>query len=82
MKGVMGDRNISREPKRKVVNSCITPTYLYGLETMTMTEKQQERLQVCENYWVRRIAGVKRIDKRRMEELREEDDERDSRGSW
>ena len=27
---------------------------------------------VCENNWVRRIAGVKRIDKERMEELREE----------
>ena len=37
-----------------------------------MTEKQQERLQVYENNWVKRIAGVKRIDKRRMEELREE----------
>ena len=34
--------------------------------------KQQERLQVCEDNWVRRIAGVKRIDKGRMEELREE----------
>ena len=39
---------------------------------MAVTEKQQEKLQVCENNWVRRIAGVKRIDKRRMEELREE----------
>ena len=39
---------------------------------MVMTEKQQERLQVCENNCVRRIAGVKRINKRRMEELREE----------
>ena len=28
---------------------------------MVMTE-QQEKLQVCENNWVRRIAGVKRID--------------------
>ena len=51
-----------------------------------MTEKQQERLQVCENNWVRRIAGVKRIDKLRMEELREEVGERErdrvSQGSW
>ena len=37
---------------------------------MVMTEKQQE--DVCENNWVRRIAGVKRIYKRRMKELREE----------
>ena len=37
-----------------------------------MTVKQQEKLQVCENYWVRRITRVKRTEKRRMEGLREE----------
>ena len=67
MKGVMGDRNISRKLKGKVLSSCITPAYLYGLQTVVIIEK----LQVCENNWVRRIAGVKRIDRRRMEELRE-----------
>ena len=39
---------------------------------MAMTETQKEKLQVSENNWVRRISGVKIIDKRRMEELREE----------
>ena len=67
----MGDRHISRKLKGKVLNACITPAYLYGLDTMATTEKQ-ERLQVCENSWERRIAGVKRIDKRRMEALMEE----------
>ena len=43
-----------------------------------MTEIQQENLQFCENNWVSRIAGVKRIDKRRMEELSEEVDVRES----
>ena len=42
------------------------------LETMAMTEKQQQKLQFCENNWVKRKAGVKRIDKRRMEEMRKE----------
>ena len=28
------DRNISRKLKGKVLNSCVTPAYLYGLETM------------------------------------------------
>ena len=31
-----------------------------SLETMAMMEKQQEKLHVCENNWVRRIAGVKK----------------------
>ena len=69
---VMGDRHIYRKQKGKVFSVCITPAYLYDLETLAMTEKEQEKLQVCENNWMRRIAGVKRIDKRRMEELREE----------
>ena len=45
---------------------------LYGLETLPVSEKHQHRLRVCENNWVRRIAGVKRVDRRRMDELREE----------
>ena len=31
-----------------------------------MTEIKQQRLQVCENNWVRKIARVTRADKRRM----------------
>ena len=46
--------------------------YLYCLETVTLIERQQQRLQICENNWVRRIAEVKRVDIRRMEELRED----------
>ena len=61
-----------------MIRSCITFAFLYDLETMAITEKLQERLQVCENNWVRRMAGVKRIDKRRMEGLREEVGERQS----
>ena len=72
VEGVMVDRHISRKLKGNGLNSCIVPAYLYSLETMAMTEKQQEGLQVCENNCVRRIAGVKIINKRRMEELREE----------
>ena len=40
-----------------------------GLKTMALLEKQQ-KVQVCENNWVRRIVEVKRVDKRRMDELR------------
>ena len=49
----MGVRYISRKLKGKVLNSCIAPAYLYGLEIMATTEKQQERLQVCENNWAK-----------------------------
>ena len=66
VEGVMSDRHISKKLKGKVLGECVT------LETLPVSEKHQHRLQVCENNWVRRIAGVKRWDRRRMDELREE----------
>ena len=39
---------------------------------MALTEKQQEKVQVCEKNWKRRIVGVKKVDQRRMDELRVE----------
>ena len=73
---VMGDRHISRKLKGKMLTSCKTPAYLYHDDD----KKQPEKLQVCENNWVRRIAGAKRINKRRMEELREDVGVKESHG--
>ena len=56
VEGVMLDIHMSRKLKGKVLSSCIIPAYLYGLETLAMTEKQHEILQVCEKNWERRIA--------------------------
>ena len=47
------------------------PTCMFGLEMVALTE-QQQKLQVCENKWVRRITGVARVERRRMNDLREE----------
>ena len=65
VEGVMADRRISN--KLKAMSTC-----LYGSETLALTELQQQRLQVCKNNWVRKIARVTRADRRRMMELREE----------
>ena len=48
------------------------PPYKYGLEmtALTVTEKQQGNGQVGKNKWIRRIAGEKRADKKRMDKLR------------
>ena len=69
---VMADRRISKRLKGKVMSTCVTPTCLYGTETLALTELQQQRLQVCENNWVRKIPRVTRADRRRMMELRGE----------
>ena len=72
VEGVMSDRHISQKLKWNVLGACVTPAMLYGLDTLLVSEKHQHRLQVCKNNWVRRMAGVKRVDRMRMDELREE----------
>ena len=49
VEGVMADRQISKRLKGKVMSTCVTPAWLYGTETLAMTELQQQRLQVWEN---------------------------------
>ena len=39
---------------------------------MALTEQQQQKLQVCEKNWVRRITRTKGVDRRRMNDLRKE----------
>ena len=68
----MADRRISKRLKGKVMSTCVTPACLYGTETWALTELQQQRLNMCENNWVRKLARVTRADMRRMVELREE----------
>ena len=68
----MMDRKVSRKLKGKVLDSCVVPASTYGLETLALSELHQHKLQVCENNWIRRIAGVRRVERRRMKDLREE----------
>ena len=72
VEGVMLDRKISKQLKGKVLRTCVAPACLYDLETVALTEQQQQKLQVCENNWVRRITKTKRVDRRRMNDLRKE----------
>ena len=72
VEGVMADRRISKRLTGKVMSTCVIPACLFGTETLALTELQQQRLQVCENNRVRKIARVTRADRRRMVELREE----------
>ena len=51
---------------------------MYAVETIALIQKQQKKVQVCENNWMKRIVGVKRAGKRRMDELRVEVGVKDS----
>ena len=72
VEGVMVDRNISRKLKGKVLDSCVVPASTYGSETLPLSELHQHKLQVCENNWIRKIAGVRRVERRRMKDMRED----------
>ena len=50
----------------------MVPASIYGLEPLALSELHQRKLQVCENNWIRRIARVRRVERRRMKDLREE----------
>ena len=66
------DRKISRKLQGNLLGSSVETASTHGLETVAASELKQHKLQVCENNWIRRIAGVKSVDKRRMKDLREE----------
>ena len=72
VEALLVDRKISRKLKGKVLDSCVVPASTYSLETLALSELHQHKLQVCENNWIRRIAGVKRVARRRMKDLKEE----------
>ena len=57
----MGDRRISRKSKGNLLSSCVTPVYMNALATIAVTEKQPEKVQVCENYLVRIGVLIKRL---------------------
>ena len=54
------------------MSTFVTPACLFGAETLTLTELQQQRLQVCDNNWVRKTARVTTANRRRMVESRKE----------
>ena len=68
----MMDRKISRKLKGNVLDSCVVPASTYCVETLVLSEQHQHKLQVCENNWIRRIARVRRVERQKMKDLREE----------
>ena len=44
VEGVIGFRRISHKRKGNVLSSCVNPAYMNTLETMALTEKQQEKV--------------------------------------
>ena len=56
--------------KRKVYSSVVRPAMVYGLETVAVTKKQVEEMEIAEMKMLRFTMGVTRKDKIRNEHIR------------
>ena len=68
--GVICDRRLSARVKGKVYNSVVRPAMVYGLETVAVTKKQVEEMEVAEIKILRFAMGVTRNVKIRNEYIR------------
>ena len=68
--GVICDKRLPARVKAKVYSSVVRPAMVYGLETVAVTKKQVEEMEVAEMKMLRFAMGVTRKDKIRNEHIR------------
>ena len=68
----IGKKEISRDAKMLIYNSVYLPTLTYGAESWTLTKNQEEKLNMPEMKYLRRVAGKTRRDRVRNNIIREE----------
>ena len=68
--GVFCDKRLPARVKGKVYSSVVRPAMVYGLETVAVTKKQVEEMEVTEMKMLRFAMGVMRKDKIRKEYIR------------
>ena len=70
MKTVFKNRGVSMEVKRRLYESVIVPSALYGSETWGMKVVERRRMNVFDMRCLRYMAGVTVMDRVRNEEIR------------
>ena len=68
--GVICDKRLPARVKGKVYSSVVRPAMVYGLETVAVTKKQVEEMEVAEMKMMRFAMGVTRKNKIRNEYIR------------
>jgi len=71
-RSIITKRELSTKAKVSVYNTVYVPTLTYGHESWTMTKRMHSRIQASEMRFLRKIAGKRRIDKIRNEEIRKQ----------
>ena len=67
---VLCDRKLSTKVKGKMYKSVVRPAIRYGMETVSVTERQMGKMEVAELKMVRWALGVTRKDKKRNKYVR------------
>ena len=67
---VLESRDLSKSAKMLVYKTMIEPTLTYGAESWVLKEREKQRVQAAEMRVLRKIAGVRRIDHVRNEDIR------------
>ena len=67
---IICNRRLPARVKGKVYSSVVRPAMMYGLETVAVTKKQVEEMEVTEMKTLRFAMGVTRKDKIRNEHIR------------
>ena len=68
--GVICDKRLPARVKGKVYSSVVRPAMVYGRDTVAVTKKQVEEMEVAEMKMLRFTMGVTRKDKIRNEHIR------------
>ena len=68
--GVICEKRLPARVKGKVYSSVVRPAMVYGLETVAVTKKQVEEMEVAEMKMLKFAMGVTRKDKIRNEYIR------------
>ena len=87
--GVICDRGVPARVKGKVYKVAVRPAMLYGLETVTLTKRQEAEMEVAELKMLQFSLGVTRMDNIRNEYIRGtaqlgkfEEETREARMRW
>ena len=68
--GIICDWRLPARVKEKLYSSVVRPEMVYGLETVAVTKKQVEEMEVAEMKMLKFATGVTRRDKIRNEHIR------------
>ena len=69
-KKVFKKHEISLAIKLRLLNAAVMPFLLYGSETWSLTTVMENKLNACENRWLRRILRIKYTDRVSNAEVR------------